>query len=930
MFEKDIERLIRGLRSHKGHEAEYMQSSLRECRTEIRSQDMDVKATALLKLVYLEMYGHDMSWASFHVLEVMSSAKYRHKRVGYLAAVQTFRPDTEVLMLVENLLKKDLNSPDRVTMSLPLTATPHVLIPSMAHSLLTDLLPKLSHSSPNVRKKAVAALYRLALTCPETLRLSWPKIKEQLMDENEDPSVTAAVINVICELGWRRPQDFLALAPRFFELLKLGKNNWMAIKIVKLFSVLIPLEPRLVKKLIPPLTNLIRETTAMSLMYECIHGIIQGGVLDAAEGSVEGDQVARLCTGKLRTMIASENDRNLRYVALLTMARVTATHPDLVANQHDVILECIDDADVSIRMRALDLVVGMISSGNLVTVVDRLLRQLRTQPPTEDRKTNQSSVSEDEDEESPIKATANPLPDDYRTAVIERILAMCSRDNYAQLTDFEWYLEVLVELVRHCPATGSDVAAKIGAELLNIAIRVKALRPEAAAAAQSLILEQRDGRARGVLPAAAFVSGEFASMLPDAEAVLNSLVHPSIHDYPSDILASYVRAAPKIFSALTKTPKSWTSESQSSITLLCARIHRDLSVQECSVEYLELMRLASEAATNQPVGGETPLLLTQAIPTLFTGMELNPVAPTALKQVPPPTEIDLDEPINTDLPFLLQSADINEDTDPETDNDGIFSFYHDRTQTNLSLTASQSLDQQAATAAFPTLEERNRLRAQRRERNRDDPFYIDPDASPVNQGNDVDSIPIIDLPREAKSEAKIPSSKLKRPKKIFEVLADETLDKTLSGTAPPSRTTSAPTSKKPKGLLGVDSSGLSSLSLDEDVLPVRRDEYVVEDDLQKAVREVEKTRLMMQREREMIGSLDEEGTVVKRKVRRKKRDDLTGNEGDGNEGGVGRNKKNKKKKKKIKDGEVEEEEGDGEGEGKRKKKSRRRRVVFDE
>lgn len=54
------------------------------------------------------------------------------------------------------------------------------------------------------------------------------------MDEDEDSSVTAAVVNVVCELGWRRPRDFLALAPRFFDLLVDGGNNWMAIKIIKL------------------------------------------------------------------------------------------------------------------------------------------------------------------------------------------------------------------------------------------------------------------------------------------------------------------------------------------------------------------------------------------------------------------------------------------------------------------------------------------------------------------------------------------------------------------------------------------------------------------------------------------------------------------------------------------------------------------------
>lgn len=54
------------------------------------------------------------------------------------------------------------------------------------------------------------------------------------MDEDEDSSVTAAIINVVCELGWRRPQDFLPLAPRLFDLLVDGGNNWMAIKIIKL------------------------------------------------------------------------------------------------------------------------------------------------------------------------------------------------------------------------------------------------------------------------------------------------------------------------------------------------------------------------------------------------------------------------------------------------------------------------------------------------------------------------------------------------------------------------------------------------------------------------------------------------------------------------------------------------------------------------
>ena len=48
----------------------------------------------------------------------------------------------------------------------------------------------------------------------------------------------------------------------------------MLIKIIKLFGALTPLEPRLGKKLIEPLTNLIHSTSAMSLLYECINTVI--------------------------------------------------------------------------------------------------------------------------------------------------------------------------------------------------------------------------------------------------------------------------------------------------------------------------------------------------------------------------------------------------------------------------------------------------------------------------------------------------------------------------------------------------------------------------------------------------------------------------------------------------------------------------------
>ncbi|KAE9992505.1 hypothetical protein EG327_008765 [Venturia inaequalis] len=1009
MFEKSLYDLIRGLRNHKGNEREYIQESQRECRREIKSQDMNLKATALLKLTYLEMFGHDMSWASFNVLEVMSSQQYVQKKVGYLAAIQSFRPDTEVLMLAENLLKKDLTSPTPTIISLPLAAIPHVINPSMANSLLSDLLPRLTHSHAAIRKKTIVTLYRLALVYPETLRPAWPKIKERLQDENEDPSVTAAIINVVCELGWRRPQDFLPLAPRLFDLLVEGGNNWMAIKIIKLFATLTPLEPRLVKKLLPPLTNIIKTTPAMSLLYECINGIIQGGILEDAEGTAEGEEIARLCVGKLRSMLVVEGDPNLKYVALLAFQKIVTSHPHLVSLHQDVILECIDHADISIRMRALDLAVGMVNSENLTAIVERLLRQLLNAPVateaddiTNDRGMHSGveplAESDDDEAEEAIRQREirsrqpAPLPADYRFNAIKSILTICSRDTYANVGDFEWYIDVLVKLVKVCPSTKSstsdesdvddslsknDISYNVGHELQNVAVRVKSMRPEATSAAQSLLMiDSRDhffpafgNGGQGVLESCAWMVGEYAEMITNPTGVLDSLLHASNSQLPAHVLAIYIHAALKVFAMISGShERSWTPERRTTLTLLMARIiyfleplasHPDLDVQERAVEYLELMKLASEAASGHAVShdgdfAEPPLLLTQAIPALFTGMELNPVSAAALHKVPAPEDIDLSMPINDSLQSILKQAEV--DDMAENINDEFQIFYSQRMDRTAaiqeSISASERLDLAAKdeTPAYQSYQgnaeaeplneaELARKRAERKERYKDDPFYIAGDDESrmhniIRNTNgddlDIDSIPIMDLELEARSGSRTPvdleyQARQKRAarRKHIEITGDENLD----GDEPVSRNGSRPDlnralpSRVKKSLLEVDSSGLGSLSLEggsgNGELDIEQREAE-----EKALREVERLRLEMQRASERIHAKEESVVVKKKKKRVKPAESVeAATEQEGGEGVV---KKKKKKKKKLPE---EEESGNVKTEAdivdKPKKKKRR-------
>ena len=85
LFEKSLNDLIKGIRAHTKESPEslgnFLDVAIQECRNELTTTDLETKAMAILKLAYLEMYGFDMSWCNFQILEVMSSSKFQQKRI---------------------------------------------------------------------------------------------------------------------------------------------------------------------------------------------------------------------------------------------------------------------------------------------------------------------------------------------------------------------------------------------------------------------------------------------------------------------------------------------------------------------------------------------------------------------------------------------------------------------------------------------------------------------------------------------------------------------------------------------------------------------------------------------------------------------------------------------------------------------------------
>ncbi|KAG0187198.1 AP-3 complex subunit delta-1 [Apophysomyces sp. BC1034] len=733
MFEKSLTDLIRGIRANKKNEQKYIAVCLQEIRTEVKSNDADIKATAVAKLTYLQMLGYDMSWASFHIVEVMSSPKILQKRTGYLAATQSFQQDTDVLMLTTNLIKKDLASANALDISIAVNGLSHIVTADLARDLCQDLVAMLNHSRPYIRKKVVLVLYKVFLKFPEALRLSFPRLKEKL--EDPDPSVVSAVVSVICELARKTPRNYLSLAPQLYKLLTTSSNNWMLIKVIKLFASLTPLEPRLIKKLLPPLTSLIQTTPAKSLLYECIYTVITGGFLEAAGDS--SGALAATCADKLRTFL-EDPDQNLKYVGLLAMGKMLSSHPKLVAEHKDIVLECIDDDDLSIRLRALDLIVGMVNRKNVVDIVKRLVAHLV--PP--------STLSAPSSLHEP-SAILDPA---YRADIINRIIFICSQNQYQNVTNFEWYITTLVGITY---ASGVNVGDVLTGQLMDVSVRVKSVRPFAVRQMFRLLsdkqfletVKKRDSNIE-VLSAAAWICGEYCNYLDDVPTTLECLLTPLVTKMPVKVQATYVHNIMKIYGFwVTDLIDQWNPELQGEFIKVTHVMREkmdmfagssDLEVQERAYNAMAIFDIILESASTSTESlTEAPLVL-RGLPELFFTYELNPVAPKAQKKVPIPEGLDLDAWINEPLPDLIENAD-SDSASAEEDN------------VKAELKAgSKKKSRRAKAHNSDDEQEKEKRRAARREVQRNDPYYIMADKSEKKKKSleteeDVELIPIVEL-----------------------------------------------------------------------------------------------------------------------------------------------------------------------------------------
>ncbi|KAF2077188.1 hypothetical protein CYY_001509 [Polysphondylium violaceum] len=625
MFERSLVDLIRGIRNHKKNETRFINQCINEIKEELKG-DIQKKTVAIQKLTYIQMLGYDISWASFKIVEVMSTTKFTSKRIGYLAASQSFHEGTDVIMLATNQIRKDFLSANQNEAYLALNCLSNICTPDLARDLANDILTLMNTQKTHILKRAVTVLYKIFLKYPEALRPAFPKLREKLDDP--EPSIVSCSVNVICELARRNPKNYLPLAPVLFRILTNTTNNyWMLIKIVKLFASLTPHEPRLAKKLVDPLTNIINSSPSVSLLFECIQTCIVG--------MNDNIPLMKLCITKLRTLI-EHNDQNLKYLGLLALNNIMKIHPKAVSEHRELVLNCLDDQDISIRHRALDLLPGMTTKKNIYDVMNKVLEHL--------------DVAEGS----------------YKDLIILKIIELCSMGTYQFISDFEWYINILVRLSQIQETSHGKL---IASQFLDVVIRVKTVRAYGTKQMIQLLKNPKlmsNPTANGiceVLYAAAWIVGEFSNYVNQPVDALESFLQPRVSILPAHIQSVYMLNSLKVFShacavangeeiVIEDDPDVDTSDRgeitqetvdeclqvlTSRLVIFTQSIYLDVQERACFVnEILKFYTVTKDTQGNS---------ISRELISLFTE-QLNPVGPKAQKKVPVPEGLDLDEWIN--------------------------------------------------------------------------------------------------------------------------------------------------------------------------------------------------------------------------------------------------------------------------------------------
>ncbi|SCZ92468.1 BZ3500_MvSof-1268-A1-R1_Chr5-2g07886 [Microbotryum saponariae] len=457
------------------------------------------KKKYISKIIFTSILGYPVDVGHMEAVNLISSTKYSEKQIGYLALTLLMHENSDLVRLIVNSIRKDLDGLDETVNCLALHAIANIGGAEMAEALASDvhrlLISPTSRSF--VKKKAALTLLRLYRKHPGVIpSAEWASRIVSIMDD-QDLGVALAVASLVLTLAQDNLSAYTVAYQKAVErLAKIVLENeypsdylyykvpipWLQVKLLRLLQYYPPSEDanlrltlhkvleRILKNSQDTPKNPQHNNALNAVLFEAINLAIH---LDTESSIVHS---AALLLGRF----ISAKETNVRYLGLDTMTHLAARSDslDAIKVHQNVIIQSLRDKDISVRRRGLDLLYSMCDTSNSKVIVSELLKYL----PIADYTLREEMV--------------------LKIAILTEKFAV----------EYEWYVDTILKLMS---TAGDHVGDEVWYRIVQIVTNTEELQEYAAQKVfDHLSLPNCH---ENILKVGAYILGEYGHLIADEE-----------------------------------------------------------------------------------------------------------------------------------------------------------------------------------------------------------------------------------------------------------------------------------------------------------------------------------------------------------------------------------------------------------------------------
>jgi AP-3 complex subunit delta-1 len=353
------------------------------------------------------------------------------------------------------------------------------------------------------------SFYHVCLHYPDALKPGFPTLRTLL--DSPRVAVQLATLTVMLEFCIANPSNFVTMIPKFFKMLEQKAESWITIKVIQILTVLASAEPRLPKKLVQIYSNLVDASASVSVVYEVCRSMVQTRLTSPS--------LLQLTINRLQSYINSGN-QDVRFLFLEAMMGLLKLSPKAAAQNRELISDCLDSEDESQRLMALELLGSMTNAKNVDKIVAKMFQHFQT-----------------------------AVTIRFRNQIITTVIEICSRDDYKLVTNFDWYISVLLDFVTESGFTCYKIVAD---QFLDLALRVPSTRQRLAK--EMPVVFEKNCEYPDTTPlllAAAHMIGEYCAI----SVVFDRVIGDRLMTCAERVQQAFLTAAVKFFVRCKPKPK---------------------------------------------------------------------------------------------------------------------------------------------------------------------------------------------------------------------------------------------------------------------------------------------------------------------------------------------------------------------------------------